>query len=201
MSKIVLIDGENFLYLLRKIYKQQNQTFDKHNPKLFKLREFLEFIVKDKTDLKIYYYGTTIRSPERFYPGNIDLQKKYQVFLNSQQTLGKTLQNNQIIFVKNGKLRISDGENCKKCNLKTPKYIEKGVDVSIAVDMIAKGNESNNNIYLLSNDTDLVPAVKYMKSINKKVVYLAYSEETTLALNKYCSILTFTFDDLKNFFA
>src|SRR3989338_5573513 len=52
-------------------------------------------------------------------------------------------------------------------------YHEKGVDVQIAVDMIKFARENKYDVaLLLSSDSDLIPAVKEVKSFNKEIVYM-----------------------------
>ena len=51
-----------------------------------------------------------------------------------------------------------------------PRYTEKRVDVSIAVDMVRMAHEGMYDVaYLLSADRDLVPAVEAVRSRGKKV--------------------------------
>ena len=51
-----------------------------------------------------------------------------------------------------------------------PRYTEKRVDVSIAVDMVRMAYEGMYDVaYLLSADSDLVPAVEAVRSRGKKV--------------------------------
>ena len=51
-----------------------------------------------------------------------------------------------------------------------PRYTEKRVDVSIAVDMVRMAHEGMYDVaYLLSADSDLVPAVEAVRSRGKKV--------------------------------
>ena len=53
---------------------------------------------------------------------------------------------------------------------KFPRYTEKRVDVSIAVDMVTMACEGTYDVaYLLSADSDLVPAVEAVRSRGKKV--------------------------------
>jgi uncharacterized LabA/DUF88 family protein len=55
-------------------------------------------------------------------------------------------------------------------------YIEKGIDVQIAVDMICLQNEYDAAI-LVSTDSDFVPVLKYLQNIPKKKIQVAAFED------------------------
>lgn len=66
-------------------------------------------------------------------------------------------------------------------------FHEKGVDVKIAVEMIRFARENAYDVaYLLSSDTDLVPAVEEVKSFGKKVWYVGISKGQSFGLTKIC---------------
>ena len=56
------------------------------------------------------------------------------------------------------------------CETRFPQYVEKRVDVSIAVDMVTMAYKREYDVaYLLSADGDYVPAVEAVKSEDRKV--------------------------------
>ena len=56
------------------------------------------------------------------------------------------------------------------CKMSFPQYIEKRVDVSIAVDMVTMAHSGQYDVaYLLSADGDFVPAVEAVKKLGGKV--------------------------------
>ena len=62
------------------------------------------------------------------------------------------------------------GELEALCTTRLPQYVEKRVDVSIAVDMISMAHGQEYDVaYLVSADGDYVPAVEAVKSEGKKV--------------------------------
>lgn len=67
-------------------------------------------------------------------------------------------------------------------------FHEKGVDVQIAVDLVrgAIKNEYDTT-YLFSSDTDLIPAIKTARDEGKKVIYVAFENMISRALQKNCS--------------
>ena len=68
------------------------------------------------------------------------------------------------------------------------KFHEKGVDVQIAVDMVRGAIKNEYDIcYLISSDTDLLPAVQTAKDEKKKIVYVGFENFISRALTKNCS--------------
>lgn len=64
-------------------------------------------------------------------------------------------------------------------------YHEKGVDVRLAVEMIRLAREDKyDNAYLLSSDTDLVPAVEEVLLMGKKVKYVGAADSQSFGLSK-----------------
>jgi uncharacterized LabA/DUF88 family protein len=84
---------------------------------------------------------------------------KQQRFFSAFQEAGGTL--------KLGKL-VSRKRKCKQCgnieNFKT----EKSVDVMLVMDIILRTNEYDT-LYICSCDTDIIPAIRYVKEKGKKV--------------------------------
>jgi uncharacterized protein (TIGR00288 family) len=66
-------------------------------------------------------------------------------------------------------------------------FHEKGVDVNIAVDMLVATYENlADTIYLVSSDTDLIPAIQKTQQKGKKVVYVGFSHKLSYALVATC---------------
>ncbi len=62
-------------------------------------------------------------------------------------------------------------------------HVEKGIDVQIAVDMIALAYENAyDTAILISNDADLLPAVEHVKQKGKQVEYAYLGRKTILLL-------------------
>lgn len=63
---------------------------------------------------------------------------------------------------------------CDKCGYTEYFLLEKGVDVQLAVDMIKKAEEDSYDVaYLVSADSDFVPAVEMVRYHYKKQVFCA----------------------------
>ena len=60
---------------------------------------------------------------------------------------------------------------------------EKGVDVKMAIDMVIGAYENEyDSVILISSDTDLMPALKFIQSKGKKIEYVGFSARTSVAL-------------------
>ena len=82
-------------------------------------------------------------------------------------------------------------------------YHEKGVDVRIAVEMIrfARLNKYDT-AFLISSDTDLVPAVEEVFSFGKKVKYICATDRQSFGLTKTAGdYLVLREDDIERFLA
>jgi len=102
-------------------------------------------------------------------------QKKTKSMLANQQRLFTHLQKHGLTYSL-GYLLKSDG-----------KYHEKGVDVNIAVDMLIAAYENQcDTIYLVSSDTDLLPAIKQAQKKGKQVTYVGFSHQLSTALVANC---------------
>ena len=65
---------------------------------------------------------------------------------------------------------------------------EKGTDVKIAADLIIGAVD---NIYdtaiLVSSDTDLIPAIKYVRYKKKKLEYVGFSHAPSFGIQKFAN--------------
>lgn len=170
MKSFIFIDGNNLYYRLKSVAefysRKNNQEYGTID---FNFKEFCNFLAKETDICGIrYYVGQVKRS---FNKNNKDFEKAEKMYA-SQQRLAAHLKN-QGIEIKYGKL------------LKEPSqsgiYHEKGVDVQIAVDMIKLARENFYDIaYLLSSDSDLIPAVEEVKFLKKTVIYVGVKRIPTL---------------------
>lgn len=125
------------------------------------------FLVRGIANTTTYYVGEV-----RKYPDN----KKSEQLYAHQQSLFSNLRK-QHVSIKKGYLLMSDGN-----------YHEKGVDVQIAVDIVRGAIKNEYDVcYLISSDTDLLPAIKTAKEEGKKVVYVGFEGFISRALSKNCS--------------
>lgn len=161
MKKILVqFDGSNFYNKVKKIDPQIHLTS-------LDYIGLAKSIAKSELDKTIYYVGEI-----RQYEEN----KKSETLYASQQKLFTHLRN-QNIEIKLGYLLMSDG-----------KFHEKGVDVQIAVDLVRGAIKNEYDVcYLISSDTDLLPAILTAKEEGKEVIYVGFENFISRALSKNCS--------------
>ncbi len=161
MNKILVqYDGSNFYKKVKTILPQVHLTnFDYSG---------LASDIIQSQNIQVNYYVGEIKQ----YPGN----KKSEMLYANQQKLFTNLRN-QNIEIKLGYLLMSAGA-----------FHEKGVDVQIAVDMTrASIKNVYEKFYLISSDTDLLPAIQTAKDEKKAVVYVGFENFISRALMKNCS--------------
>lgn len=162
---IIFIDGNNFYYKMKEMTSGM--------PEILKLLDFQyslfsKNLVKENELIEIrYYIGAVRRQP------NGDKNRSEKLYSDQQKLIGK-LQQQNISVVLGNLIQHPD---------KT--FHEKGVDVRIAVEMIRFARENKYDIaYLLSSDTDLVPAVEEVRSFNKEVTYTGIAKGQSFGLTK-----------------
>ena len=157
---LVQIDGSNFYHRLKEL--ELKNLLDLDYQKILKLI----LLEGEKIALKKYYIGA-IKEKEG------DSQSK-KLMKNQRKFLGKLQKNNW---------KIGFGHM-----LKTDRYHEKGVDVLIAVDMLAGAYEDTyDKVILISSDTDLLPAILKVKKIGKTVQYVGFGHKASHAMIDNCS--------------
>jgi len=159
---IIFIDGNNFYHRLKYL------TADRKGISLltFDFIEFCKWLCKDNEFIEIRYYIGAVRRQKN----NIKSEKMYA----DQQRLFFKLQRQNVKIILGQLIQHRDGT-----------YHEKGVDVRLAVEMIRLARQDKYDIaYLLSSDTDLVPAVEEVLSFNKKVKYIGAADSQSFGLSK-----------------
>ncbi len=161
MKKVLVqFDGSNFYKKVKKLVPDIHLTN-------FNYSEFSESVTKSTKFKSIYYVGEIKKFSN---------DKKSQSLYSGQQSLFSNLRS-QSIGIKLGYILFSNGE-----------YHEKGVDVQIAVDMVRGAIKNEyDTCYLISSDTDLLPAIKDAKSCGKKIIYVAFDGNVSQALLNNCT--------------
>jgi len=149
--------------------------------KKFNFKEFASFLSSPVRDLcgKVYYVGIV---------RNYDQTEKSEKMVIGQQKFLAGLESDGFL-IERGKIVYDH------------KIREKGVDVKIAIDLVVDGIEDKyDTAILVSSDTDLIPAIKYIRSKGKKVEYIGFSNFVSFGMMKECDdqrILGIT--ELQNF--
>ena len=172
--QIVYIDGENFLHRVSEILKSKKLISSKLEITTFNFRGLFESVLDEK-NLKIQYYGTRVKpishSDKKFQQHVADI-------ISSQRKLKRCLINQNIEFKTCGLLSARSNKRYKSQSKRVNYLQEKGVDVSLAVDLILDNmvSQSSGLVYLASSDTDLLPAVRALTSSGVQVVYVGFKK-------------------------
>ena len=123
--------------------------------------------------------GGRVLISKRYYVGivrNVDGTTKSADLVKNQQKFLAGIQN-EGFSVKRGRI-MYDGA-----------IREKGIDVKIATDLlIGAVDDIYDTAVVVSSDTDLVPAIKYIKFKQKKVEYVGFSHRPSLGMQRYSDI-------------
>jgi len=78
---------------------------------------------------------------------------------------------------------------------------EKGTDVKIAVDLtVGAADDLYDAAIIISSDTDLIPAIKYVRYKKKKVEYVGFSHAPSLGIQKHADLSRLlTSEDVQRF--
>ncbi len=156
-KSIVIFDGSNFYYKLKSLNLSHTSQFDYHR--------FALHLNQSQQLVAAYYCIGKIKAAQE------DI--KARTMMAKQQSLATRLQKEGFV-IQYGFLLKTDSH-----------YKEKGVDIQIAVDLMrgAYRNEYNS-VYLVSSDSDLVPAIREVQSVGKHVVYVGFEHKPSFALLK-----------------
>lgn len=170
---VVIIDGSNLYFKLKSLGLKKNTKFN--------YKDWVQRLTQGTKLVAIYYCVGKIRAKQ------IDI--KARKMMASQQAFVTQLIKAGFI-IQYGYLLKSDS-----------KFHEKGVDVQMAVDILrgAYRNEYDQ-VFLISSDSDLIPAIEEAQAFGKEVVYVGFKHQPSYALLKTCkrSILLDKID-LKDF--
>ncbi len=159
----VFIDGNNFYFKLKELSIQLSGNF-----------HLIDF---DFYGFSKNFVNPNILAGVNYYIGALKYQrnnpKSAQMYSDQQKLLAK---------IKNQGINITLGHIIQHPD---KSFHEKGVDVRLAVEMIRFARENKyDTAYLLSSDTDLVPAVEEVHAFDKKVCYVGIAKGQSFGLTK-----------------
>ncbi|HCM36681.1 MAG: hypothetical protein A3J30_01130 [Candidatus Wildermuthbacteria bacterium RIFCSPLOWO2_02_FULL_47_9c] len=160
----VYIDGSNFYGYL----KDKEINFSRGTK--FDFRTFVDFLAGDERDCisKRYYTGVF---------RNLDGSEKSKKLVMGQQKFFSNLEKDGFA-IKRGRIMPIDKV-----------YKEKGTDVKIAVDLIVGAvDDLYDTAILVSSDTDLIPAIRYIKYKSKRFEYVGFAHAPSLGMQKYADL-------------
>lgn len=152
----VYIDGGNFY---RRLIEAQFPR-----GKVFNYPKFAEYLANGRVLVSKRYYVGIVR--------NIDNTPKSERMVQSQQKFLAGLENDGFA-VKRGRIVYDHAIR------------EKGVDVKLATDLVIGAvDDLYDTAIVVSSDTDLIPALKYLKFKKKKIEYVGFSHSPSLGILK-----------------
>jgi len=173
----MLIDASNFYHLVLKKIKINEVNFN--------FEAFVNFLANDREIIKrgkSFYVGT-VREKDFRHETKRAMSNQNILFSKLINTGGWNIQTSKLrTRIEKVKIddRVIDYKNLLNLRIKEIKYErprEKGIDVKMAVDLISGAVD---NLYdtaiLVSSDTDLVPAIEFVRNkYKKKVEYIGFS--------------------------
>ena len=161
----IFIDGSNFYF------KMRSTEFNFSDLTGFNYRKFAEWLARDREIVWSRYYVGVVRAK----PGDEKGQKLRQ---NQQKLFSHLESSSQKFKVVRGYIMNNDGI-----------FHEKGVDVKLAVDLIVGAYEDMyNEAIVVSSDTDLIPAIKKAKELGKRIEYIGFSNQPSIAMQKNATL-------------
>ena len=155
----ILIDGSNFYFKLRDLRLHQLLNFN--------FSQFAHSLIGNRALIQATYYVGAVRT---------DGTVKTQQLFSDQRRLFAHLKKHHVTYSLGYLLKDSKGV-----------FHEKGVDVNIAVDLLVASYENlSDRLYLVSSDTDLIPAIAKAQEKGKTVIYVAFSHQVSKALVSAC---------------
>lgn len=155
----IYIDGSNFYHYL----KDKEVSFPAGAK--FNFKAFADFLAGDRQIISKRYYTGIFR--------NIDKSAKSESLVRGQQKFLAQIQNDGF-DIKRGRI-LYDNDKPR----------EKGTDVRIAIDLVVGAIDNYyDTAILISSDTDLIPALKYIKYKRKKIEYVGFSHAPSFGIQK-----------------
>jgi len=166
MENIVLfIDGENFLHKVEDVFRKEKINIKKGEIAKININFLLNIALeKYKITRKIFYAAKLHYNPKT-------KDKSLELIL-SQRYLKSNLQKQGFEFLIAGNVRGQEVTVDGKTKII---FREKGVDVKIAVDLVAMAADKKiKTAIICSSDSDLQPAVQELRTRGVEVVYLGF---------------------------
>ena len=156
----VFIDGGNLYRLLK-----EHGVFPKRR---FDYSAMVDFLLRGRNLVSKTYYVGVVRNHDNSQKSQ-KMVEGQQKFLSNLETQGFQIERGRIVY--DHKIR------------------EKGVDVKIAIDLVVGATEHTyDTAVVVSSDTDLIPAIKYVVGKGKKIEYVGFSTRPSLGMTKECSL-------------
>jgi uncharacterized LabA/DUF88 family protein len=164
-STILFVDGENFIHKVKEVLKREKISKNKLDPSKINLKNMFKGALSGFTVSEMIYYAARLHE----YKETIE---KSRELIKFQRNLKTNLEKQGFKFTIAGNVRaqkVHDEKNEKVI------FREKGVDVKIAVDLVAGACDGKlKTAIICSSDSDLQPAVSELKERGIEIVYLGF---------------------------
>ena len=172
MKTILFIDGRNFIEKINSIFDprgKKNIDFSIYNFKGLINKVLLGININKR----IFYFGRLMEHPETL--------EKSKKLIEKQRKLKASLERQGFEAILAGRIR-GHIEKCAKGH-ETLTFKEKGVDVKIAVDMVALACDENLQTAIIgSSDSDLQPAIEELRKRKVERIYLGFEDNPNKGL-------------------
>jgi uncharacterized LabA/DUF88 family protein len=166
---MVFVDGSNFYHACRENLGRTDVD----------LGRFAEWLVRpDRQLVRTYYYTCPLP------PSHSQAQR------DAQQKFFGALARTPYFEVGLGRLSATESQ-CASCGVAAPRYVEKGVDMRIGVDMLLQASKNLFDVAILvSGDGDLAEAVRAVKDLGKHVELAALAKGRSWELVQSADVVT-----------
>jgi len=167
MKRVVLfIDGSNFYYGLKSIYKNSKSLSE------FNFRKLGVILSEDRELKNVFYYNAPL-----------DFNNNPEKYAKQQRFFEKIRKTEKVI------LKLSRLQKRKiKGTTDRFYYVVKGDDIHIAAEMVKEAYENSfDTAILVSGDGDFVPAIKIVQNIDKKVENAYFKQGMSWELKQNCN--------------
>ncbi len=181
MKRNIYIDGENFVHIAVSCLKKHKLITKREQLTDFDFTYFIDFVTQQRPakPQHVRYYGAKLK----IVKSNPQLEKLSLKMVQWNAIWSNVLQKHKIEYVKCGHLKVRDSHQCSYCGKTDQIFLEKGVDVGLAVDIVSDAfRKQAQEIILFSADSDMLPAIKRAHSVGVKVIYAAFSGAVNRAL-------------------
>lgn len=167
MKSVLFIDGENFKGKTKSVFRKLEELRPEWHTYDF-VGLFNKILSGAKVDEKIFYFAKLKEHPET--------KEKSQQLIEEQRLLKTHLETQGFKVILAGNVRGQNENNSRNKNSLI--FKEKGVDVKIAVDMVAQACDKKlKTAFVCSSDSDLQPAIKELTDRNVEVVYIGFESQ------------------------
>lgn len=157
----VYFDGSNFYHKLKELKVPDTTYFD--------YLGLAKWLARGRNIAAARYYIGVVRAKKN--------DKKGQALRVNQQRL--------FAHLKRGGFNIKGGYLMENEGI----FHEKGTDVKIAIDLVVGAYENYYDAaILISSDTDLIPAIRKVKRLGKKVEYVGFSHRPSLGMQAQATL-------------